>query len=227
MTSGAPEIGHPAHEEQDRRAPVEKEQAAETARTPVDFPRPAPEIGRRGPEFSDGQHRDAVHRRRIKFVVEKGAMARLFKAGSHQALQAELFRLIRPSDLAGLHSMEECDSWLSTVVESDCWRPFARHSLEEDRWAYFAKLVNIVVYEIVSNRELFCESDWQRLRHWLHLPLDSRVCDLLLDTDPASPVPYLLKFLTAKEYWSVQRHARRLAAERGVPPIWFEDAWSS
>ncbi|MEK7409015.1 MAG: hypothetical protein AAB225_28460, partial [Acidobacteriota bacterium] len=99
--------------------------------------------------------------------------------------------------------MEQYDSWLSKTVEDECWQPFSRHSLEEDRWAYFAKLVNIVVYEIVSNREVFCESDWQRLRQWLHLPLDSRVCHLLTKVDPTCPVPPLLSGMMADQYWSV------------------------
>ncbi len=50
--------------------------------------------------FTAEEHQDALIRRRIKFVVEKGAMARLFRRGTSPALQNELFRRIRTSELA-------------------------------------------------------------------------------------------------------------------------------
>ena len=45
--------------------------------------------------FTPEQHRNALIRRRIKFVVEKGAMARLFKSGTNSELQEELFRNLK------------------------------------------------------------------------------------------------------------------------------------
>jgi hypothetical protein len=91
---------------------------------------------KRGPgNLSDGTHRDALLKRRIKFVVEKGAMARLFKRGTHGQLQAELSRRLRPSAVAGLNSRGEFDQWLYDLIQSDCWEPYSRNGLAEDRWA--------------------------------------------------------------------------------------------
>lgn len=126
----------------------------------------------KGKIFTAEQHREALLSRRIKFVVEKGAMARLFRAGTNAALQKEFFRLLQPSEIAKLQSRDAYDEWLIKTVELE---HYSRNGLRSDRWAYFAKLINIVVYEIVANRELFSESDWQRIRPFLHLPIDLNV----------------------------------------------------
>lgn len=177
--------------------------------------------------FTQEQHREALIRRRIKFVVEKGAMARLFRAGTNAALQEELARRIRPEELSRIQTRDEYDSWLLATVESSCWEPYSRNGLDDDRWAYFAKVVNIVVYEIVANRELFSEADWQRLRPYLHIPVDVTVTYHLSKLEPSFPGVWVLKGMTKDQYTSVQDAARRLAREYGVPPIWFEAAWSA
>lgn len=102
-------------------------------------------------------------------------MARLFKAGTNAALQEELVRRIRPEELSRIQTRDEYDSWLFNTVESSCWEPYSRNGLADDRWAYFAKVVNIVVYEVIANRELFSEADWQRLRPFLHIPVDATI----------------------------------------------------
>lgn len=177
--------------------------------------------------FTEQAHRDALLRRRIKFVVEKGAMARLFKADTNPALQEELFRRLKTPKMASLLSCEEYDAWLLSLIREDCWRRYSRSGLERDRWAYFAKLLNIVIYEIVSNRELFSEADWLRLRPCLHIPLDSNVFWGLTQFDPSFPARWILKGMTEKEYLQMQMAVRELASRHGVPPIWFEDAWTS
>ncbi len=177
--------------------------------------------------FTAEEHRDALIRRRIKFVVEKGAMARLFKAGTHAALQDEVFRRIVPSELARIQTRDDYDKWLLTTVESPCWKLHSRNGLEEDRWAYFAKLVNIVVYEILANRELFSEANWHRLRPFLHIPIDATITFHLSKVDPDFPGTKLLKGMTKEEYLRVQAAVRNLADRHQVPPIWFEAAWSA
>ncbi len=177
--------------------------------------------------FSPEQHCEALIRRRIKFVVEKGAMARLFKGGTHAALQEELARRIRPEELSRIQTCEEYDSWLFATAESACWGPYSRNGLDEDRWAYFAKLINIVVYEVVANRELFPETDWQRLRPFLHIPVDASITYHLSQLEPSFPTAWVLKGMTKDRYVSVQDAVRRIAHKHGVPPIWFEAAWSA
>ena len=177
--------------------------------------------------FTDIQHRDALIRRRIKFVVEKGAMARLFRARTHRDLQDELVRSVDVSQLAVIQTRDEYDSWLVSKIESTRWKRFSRHGLANDRWAYFAKLLNIVIYEVISNRELFSDVDWTRLRSFLHIPVDSTVTLHLSSLEPTFPRVTRLKGMTKREYLEVQNATRRLAEVHGVPPIWFEAAWSA
>ena len=154
-------------------------------------------------------------------------MARLFKKGTHAALQKELAQTIRPAELTGIQTRDEYDAWLFSTVESSRWAPYSRNGLDEDRWAYFAKLLNIVVYEIVANRELFSETAWQHLRPFLHIPIDATVTYHLSKLDPGFPQVWTLKGMTKNQYTNVQKAARRLASDQGVPPIWFEAAWSA
>lgn len=177
--------------------------------------------------FSPTQRREALLRRRIKFVVEKGAMARLFRKGGHAALKKKLGDHLKPRRLACIRTRREYDGWLNRVVGLPCWGAHSRNGLAVDRWAYFAKLINIVVYEIVTNRELFTEREWKRLRPFLHVPVDAVVLDYLLGLDPGFPAPRQLKGMTRDGYWRVQHAARRLAHKHRVPAIWFEAAWAA
>jgi hypothetical protein len=177
--------------------------------------------------FTPQQHLDALVRRRIKFVVEKGAMARLFRAGKHQALQEELFQKLKPSQLASIRTRVDYDSWFVRTIESDNWKRFSRNGLAKDRWAYFAKLVNIIVYEIVSNRELFDETAWKRLQPFLHIPVDTIVLRHLCGMERTFPNVKRLKGMSKETYLELQSATRRLARKYKVPPIWFEAAWSA
>ncbi len=177
--------------------------------------------------FSDEVHQNALSRRRIKFVVEKGAMARLFKKDRTQHLQGDLFRVLNPLAIVAHKWQDEYDSWLQGLIKENRWTCCSRNGLKEDRWAYFAKLLNIVIYEIVSNRELVSEKHWQKVRPWLHVPLDSSVCCTLTQLDPSFPACRHLKGMTQNQYLEIQNAIRQLAGNHGVPPIWFEDAWTS
>lgn len=176
--------------------------------------------------FSVEEHRDALIRRRIKFVVEKGAMARLFRKGTSADLQDELLRRIRPERLSLIRTQDDYDKWLERTVELDCWAQYAKDPIEQVRWGHFAKLINIIVYEVVANRELFAEADWQRIRSFLHVPIDSNVSDYLTKFEETFPAVWVLKGMTKKQYMQFQEAARRLGDQYGVPTIWFEASWS-
>lgn len=177
--------------------------------------------------FTVAEHQAALLRRRIKFVVEKGAMARLFKAGTTHHLQRELFQVLKPSAIVSHSSRKEYDNWITGRINKARWARCSRNGLREDRWAYFAKLLNITIYEIISNRELVSETDWQRIRPWLHVPLDSNVFFTLTQLDPSFPTCRVLKGMTETQYLEIQNAIRQLAGKHEVPPIWFEDAWTS
>jgi len=176
--------------------------------------------------FTVEQHKKALIRRRIKFVVEKGAMARLFKKDTHFLLKKELFHRLDIDFISTIKSREDYDKWLIKTVELDCWDKCSRYGIKTDRWGYFAKLINIVIYEIVSNRELFTEADWKRIRPFLHIPIDGKVNYHLCLIEPDFPLIIILKELNKKQYLNFQERVRTIAENYGVPPIWFEAAWS-
>jgi hypothetical protein len=175
---------------------------------------------------SSRKHQNELLRRRVKFVVEKGAMARLFVAGKNQSLQRELCRQLRPEKLSRILSQQDYDAWLVCLIQSDIWKPYSRNGLDKDRWAYFAKLVNIIVYEIVSNRELCSQATWNRIKKFLHLPIDSSVKRRLSEETRMVVGAKKLKGMSQEEYWEIQNLARQLGKKKHVSPIWFEAAWS-
>jgi hypothetical protein len=177
--------------------------------------------------FTTAQHRDALIRRRIKFVVEKGSMARLFKAGTNDSLQNYLFQNVKPAQLSQLETREAYDDWLLHTIEMDCWQRCSRNGIDLDRWGYFAKLINIVVYEIAANRELLSEEGWQRIQPFLHIPIDGTVTYHLTQIDPSFPAVWLLKGMTKAQYLEVQTAVRKLADRYSLPPLWFEAVWSA
>lgn len=176
---------------------------------------------------SKDQHEADLLRRRIKFVVEKGAMARLFRKRKSQALQKHLFNILKPKTIASFRNRDAYDRWLTRLVESECWKTYSRLSLKRTCWAYFAKLVNIVIYEIASNRELLSSADWKRIQYFLHIPIDSKVLTSVRRFDSELPQLRRLKGMTKETYVEIQNRVRRLAKNHKVPPIWFEAAYSA
>ncbi len=128
--------------------------------------------------------------------------------------------------MAKIRTRDEYDGWLERTVELDCWADYTKDPIEEVRWGHFAKLINIIVYEIVANRELFAEADWERLRRFLHVPIDGSTNYYLTQLDDTFPAVWVLTGMTKSQYSRFQEAARRLADKHGVPPIWFEAAWS-
>lgn len=177
------------------------------------------------PRFGQQHHIDALIKRRIKGVVEKGAMARLFKKGQNQNLQAALKRRIDIRALKRISSCRAFDRWHREIVRHRCWNGFARESIRRQRWGHFAKLVNIVVYELVSSNEIVTLKQAKRLRRLIHLPIDRNVLELLGSLKPGLCLSTTLSDMTERRYRSIQQAIREEARRLGIPAIWFEDAW--
>ena len=103
----------------------------------------------------------------------------------------------------------------------------SRWPYESSRWAHIAKTLNIRVYEMLTNRELTAESDWQRLRPWLHVPIDRIVLRHLKRINKRFTMRTVLKGMTKADCRRIQRAIQEKAAKREVPPIWFEAAWTA
>jgi hypothetical protein len=178
-------------------------------------------------ELTKKQHDDDLLRRRIKFVVEKAAMARLFRKGRGRKLQSRLFDMLKPQAIASLKTKKSYEKWLTQLIESNAWKPFTRYKLDEVRWPHFAKLVNIITYEIISNRELVGARDWERLKWFVHVPLDKSVGAYLRRFDGDFPRITRLKGMTEDNYFDLQKRVCQLGERLSVPPIWFEAGYST
>jgi len=157
-------------------------------------------------------------------------MARLFRKNAHDRLQRRLFHLLKPAKLAAFSSRKRYDHWLRRTIKSQSWKPYVRKglTLKSVRWAYIAKLLNILIYELVSNRELFSHGNWKRVYRYLHVPIDSNVLAYISQFDSRCP-RYLrpLKGMTGWKYREIQKIAREAADVWQVAPIWFESAYSA
>jgi hypothetical protein len=176
--------------------------------------------------LSKQEHRDALVRRRIRFILKYPAIARLFKKGSQDELETRLLEKLNPARLAKLRSRTDYERWLERTVEDPCWHACSRWSCDAVRWAHVAKVVNIIVYELLANRELTEEADWHRLRPWLHVPIDLIVGRHLHEMDAKLKLRRVLKGMSKEEYRYLQTAIRRIADQYQLPPIWFEAVWS-
>ncbi|MBA3353009.1 MAG: hypothetical protein H0U23_11435 [Blastocatellia bacterium] len=94
-------------------------------------------------------------------------------------------------------------------------------------WGHFAKLLNVILYEIASNRELITGREWKNLQNMLHVPIDSYVVAHVQHFDPTFPNVKRLKGMTEAQYVAHQDHIRRLADNFGVSPITFEAGYAN
>ena len=177
--------------------------------------------------FSEAKHLEAVIKRRIKFVVEKGAMARLFKKGVNPELQQVLRSKIDVPALKALAIQKDFDAWHREIVMYEGWAEFTERPIEQVRWGHFAKLANIVLYELVANNEIMTYEEAGRLRDLLHLPIDKRVLDFVRSLRRGVRLPDRLLGMTESDYRAIQQTIREEAARLDIPAIWFEDAWVS
>jgi len=159
-------------------------------------------------QFSQERHIEAVIRRRIKFVVEKGAMARLFKKNSHRQLQGVLRQEMDVDALKARQSADDFDAWHRRIVLQQCWANFTDRPIEEVRWGHFAKLINIILYELAANNEIVTDDEARRLRGLLHLPIDQKVLDLVRALQPGTRLPKKLLGMTEADYVAIQRAIR-------------------
>jgi hypothetical protein len=173
------------------------------------------------------EHRAALIRRRIRFVVGYPPIGRLFRKGMRDHVERALLERLRPDVFRRMKTRADYERWLERTVESRCWSHVSRWKCGTVRWGHFAKVLNILVYEILANNELTQTKDWRRLRLWLHLPIDSIVQAHCKKLAPAFKVRKILKGMTRDEYCDMQLQIRKIANEKGVPPIWFEAAWSA
>jgi hypothetical protein len=155
------------------------------------------------------------------------AIARLFRKGVHDTLEHLLLGKVQPEMLARLQTRADYEKWVEDTVEDPCWAVVSRWPCESIRWAHIAKVLNILAYEVLANRELTAEADWQRLQSWLHVPVDRLVMRHLKGIDTRFNMRSVLKGMTKVEYQQIQAAIQKLALEQGVPPIWFEAAWTA
>ncbi|MCH8331235.1 MAG: hypothetical protein IH946_07620 [Bacteroidetes bacterium] len=132
-----------------------------------------------------------------------------------------------PSKIKKLRTREQFDRWLMRIMKKRRWNKYSRNGIMKDRWAYFAKVINIIVYEIVSNRELIPYTDWQRLNKFLHIPLDHSILKKLSKHNSNFHAPRSLKGMSCEDYLKIQERIREIAKKMKYPPIWLEDEWTS
>lgn len=125
-----------------------------------------------------------------------------------------------------MSSEGDFDAWHREIVNSQCWAAFTVREIEQVRWGHFAKLVNIIIYELVANNEVMTYEEAERLRRLIHLPIDQKVLGLVRRLRPGIRLPRKLLDMSESEYAAIQRAIRDEARRLGVPAIWFEDAYA-
>lgn len=105
-------------------------------------------------------------------------------------------------------------------------------------WSYFTKMVNIIIYELVTHNELVETPQFNKIKCTIHVPIDRKVISELKERTASikSSKMEMNDFLTSykrldsinseKLYDLVQASIREVQDIRGEPPIYIEDAYS-
>lgn len=115
-------------------------------------------------------------------------------------------------------------------------------------WSYFTKMVNILIYEIITHNELVDASQFHKIKWIVHVPIDKNVicelkgriraiksggekeCDIMRKMENIEKDISFYKRLdsiNSEELYDRLQNSIRIVQEiRGEPPIYIEDAYS-
>lgn len=93
------------------------------------------------------------------------------------------------------------------------------------KWGHGAKVLCLVLRDIVSHSHYFTGSEVARLEPLLYAPLDGVVLRRLRELGYDLPFERLREIDSAAKFHGVQRDLGAAAREAGVPRVWFDDNW--
>jgi len=107
-------------------------------------------------------------------------------------------------------------------------------------WAYFTKMVNIIIYDLITHNELVETSKFHKIKWFIHAPIDNKIISELRRRIPSledlrkmNEIKKMLKFCkrldsidSEESYDQIQRAIRIVQDMRDEPPIYIEDAYS-
>ena len=169
---------------------------------------------------------------RVSKIILGSSVIRVFKEGS----KVNLFTCLEKIDvnhLLTIQSQKEYDSWhLSNINKIyNCLKQeqsnIDRLSEEGLKWGHATKIFNLFIGHLVTMSPYFDKTkDYERIKFYLHVPLDSKVFEVLRDC-LIEDVPKNIKQVTQKAYKNIQSLLRNAAEIYTIPVLYFDEyAWA-
>lgn len=140
---------------------------------------------------------------------------------------------IEIEEILDFQKQDEYDDWHFTQAELvyNCLlsRAGNRERINNDeglRYGHATKILNLFAGHIVFYSPYFTREEVSLVKHFLHVPLDSKVFDALIDCN-VKDVPVRIKHITRNIYENLQKEIRSVASNHKLPPLYFDEyAWA-
>lgn len=169
---------------------------------------------------------------RIAKIILGSSVIRVFKGGSKTSLK-ECLGKIDVDYLLKISSQKEYDTWHLGGINKvyACLKKeqvnIDRLSKEGLKWGHSTKIFNLFIGHLVTMSPYFDKTeDYERIRFYLHVPLDSKAFEVLRDCSIKN-VPKNIKEVTQKDYKNIQSILFHAASLHNTPALHFDEyAWA-
>jgi hypothetical protein len=175
-------------------------------------------------------HRDAIIRTTARMTALP-SVTRVFADGTAAALRDVLARL--PYDeLPSLTDGLDYRTWFEAALQdvgATILRlnpPERRRSVQPGfKWGHGAKVLSLLVRNLVLCSRYFDDETTRRLEPWLYCPIDGIVMQSLRAAG-IDPGVTRINQIGEADFWRIQDMLLAAASRAGVPVVWFDDVWS-
>jgi hypothetical protein len=169
---------------------------------------------------------------RVAKIILGSSVIRVFKGGSKISL-TECLGKIDVDYLLKISSRKEYDAWHLAGINKiySCLKKepvnIDRLSKEGLKWGHSTKIFNLFIGHLVTMSPYFDKTeDYERIRFYLHVPLDSKAFEVLRDCG-IKHVPKNIKQVTQKDYKNIQALLFQASEMHNIPALHFDEyAWA-
>jgi len=175
------------------------------------------------------QHKKALCRTAAE-VVLGSSVIRVFNQGTKVAL-LPILKEIDFDHLIEIKNPEEFKKWFEEELDKIA-REVKKKNENNDRiqpgykWGHTAKILNLMIREIVLNSRYFNDVEVKRIKYYLYAPIDSKIITFLKNSDVKLDFQYIKQIDTSEKFYSVQEELGKAADKIKVPRVFIDDIWS-
>jgi len=178
-----------------------------------------------------GTYKDWTKERTIK-VVLGSSVIKVFVEKTKPIL-AEKLKEVDVNAILNFQKQDEYDNWhdsetgkIYEALKSKADNIARINSNEGLKYGHGTKILNLFVGHLVFYSQYFTREEVEKVKYFLHVPLDSKVFKVLKKCHIEN-VPEWIKDVTRDVYKDIQEEIRDTARKFNLPPLFFDEyAWA-